>query len=96
MNARTYMAQLLDNQRDNLNIPEVAADAALTSILNTIYSVAGIVAVIIIILAGYTYVISAGDAAGVKKAKNAILFSVVGLIVIMFAFIITNFVIGRF
>lgn len=81
---------------DELNIPQVAADDAMTSILNTVYTWGGIIAVLIIIIAGYTFVTSSGDAAGVKKAKNAILYSVIGLVVIILAFTITNFVIGRF
>ena len=94
MSMLTTVAQTLN--ADQLNIPKVGADQAMTSILNTAYLWGGIIAVIVIIIAGYVFVTSAGDAAGVKRAKNAIFYSAVGLIVIIMAFTITNFVIGRF
>lgn len=79
------------------HIPAVVAnDAQLTNILNTVYTVAGIIGVIVIIIAGFLYTTSGGDASNVQKAKNAILYAVIGLIVIMLAFVITNYVIGSF
>lgn len=64
----------------------------LQGLLNTVYATAGIVAVIVIIIAGYIYVTSDGDAARVKQAKNAIIYAVVGLVVIILAFSITAFI----
>jgi hypothetical protein len=72
------------------------ANTALTSILNTVYFWAGIVAVIIIIVGGYLYVTANGNASQVGQAKNAIISAVVGVVIILLAFVITNFVIGRF
>lgn len=80
----------------NLNIVKISADQLLTNVLNTVYMVSGILAVIIIIVAGYFYVTSAGNSSTVEKAKNAIIYSVVGLVVILLAFVITWYVIGRF
>ena len=67
-----------------------------TNILNTAYTWAGIICVIIIIIAAYFYVTSAGNAATVKRAKDALTGAIIGLIVIILAFTITQFVIGRF
>ncbi|MNL79813.1 hypothetical protein D3C87_2065000 [compost metagenome] len=53
-------------------------------------------AVIVIIIAGFIYTTSGGDAGAVKKAKNMVLYSVVGIVVIALAFVITQFVAGRF
>lgn len=72
------------------------ADTALVNILNATYFWAGVVCVIIIIIGGYFYVISNGNAANVKRGKDAIMGAVIGLIVIILAFTITQFVIGRF
>ena len=49
----------------------------------------------IIIVSGILYTTSAGDSARVKTAKNAITYAVVGIVVILLAFTITNFVIGK-
>lgn len=78
------------------NIPTTSAEVVLNTALNSVYMVAGIVAVIVIIIAGYMYVTSQGDSSAVTKAKNAILYAVIGLVVIILAFAITWFVIGRF
>ena len=77
-------------------IPKVSADNALEGILTTVYYAAGIVAVIVIIISAIFYVISQGDPGKTKRAKDGILYAVAGLVVVIFAFIITNFVIGRF
>lgn len=79
-----------------INIPTTSAEVVLNTALNSVYMVAGIIAVIVIIIAGYMYVTSQGDSAAVTKAKNAILYAVIGLVVIILAFAITWFVIGRF
>ena len=80
----------------NTGIPVIEANTLLNNILNTVYFVLGIVAVIVIIIAGIQFTTSTGDSAKVAKAKNAILYSVIGLVIIMLAFAVTNFVIGRF
>lgn len=66
------------------------ADSAVGGIMNTVYMVAGMVAVIGIIIGGYLYVISRGDQSRIVKAKNAIMYSLIGLVVVMMAFAITQ------
>lgn len=71
------------------------ANDPLSGVLNTIYAWSAIIAIIVIVIAGYYYVVSAGDASKVKRAKDAILAAVVGLVVVASAFIITQFVLAR-
>lgn len=68
-------------------------DATVSSLLNTVYFWTGAIAVIVLIVAGFYFVTSNGDAAQIARAKKAILGSVIGIVVIMFAFVITQFVI---
>ena len=63
------------------------------TILRSIILSLGIVAVIFIIIGGYNYMTSAGDASKVEKAKKTILYAVIGLIICALAFVIVNFVI---
>lgn len=65
-----------------------------TGILNAVIGVLGIVAVVVIIIGGVTYMTSSGDAGKVKKAKDTILYGVIGLVVVALAFAIVNFVIA--
>ena len=46
----------------------------------------------VIILGGVYYVISQGEAAKITRAKNTILYGVVGLIISLLAYAIVNFV----
>jgi len=64
--------------------------------INVVLSMIGIVAVIMLIIGGFRYVVSAGEAAAVKSAKNTILYAIVGLVVAILAFTIVNFVVGKF
>jgi len=65
-------------------------------ITNTLMYVLGAVSVIVIIIAGIMYTTSGGDAALIAKAKNTLLYAVVGLLVAIMAYAIVNFVITQF
>lgn len=79
----------------DVNIPEVSADVAVIDILDTVYFLAGAIAVLIIVIAGFLYVTSAGNPERVKRAKDALIGAVIGLVVIVLAFAITQFILGR-
>lgn len=78
------------------NLPEENANDALMPrvqmIINVVVGVVGVIAVAVIIIGGITFVTSQGDSAKVTKAKNTILYGIVGLIVALLAFAIVNFV----
>lgn len=78
------------------NVPTTGGNDILYNALNIAYFVAGVIAVIVIIVAGINYASSGGDSAKVSKAKNQILFAIIGIILILSAFAITNFITGRF
>jgi len=63
-------------------------------IINWILIAAGIIAVGFIIWAGIRYVMSGGDAEKVKKAKNTLLYAIIGLLIAALALIIVNLVIN--
>jgi len=86
-------AQLLDAK--TVNIPTGTADQVVGIILNLIYFATGIMAVVVIIVSGMKISV-ARDPATVAKAKDWIIFSVVALAIILSAFTITQFIIGRF
>lgn len=76
--------------------PVTNANTAVTGILNTVYGWAGILCVIIIVVAGFIYTTSNATPQRITRAKDAIVYALVGLVVILMAFTITNFVVGRF
>lgn len=67
----------------------------IVNILNAIIGVSGLIAVIFIIVGGIQYMTSTGDAAKTKKAKDTILYALIGLVVCVLAFAIVNFVISN-
>lgn len=81
----------------------VCAEANTDSINNPIQSVIGLllfaigtISIVMIIVGGIRYVISNGEAARIKTAKDTILYAVIGLIVSMLAYVIVNFVVNQF
>lgn len=76
------------NNKNNLMV-------TLNTIINVVIGVIGFIAVAVIILGGVQYTTSTGDAAKVTKAKNTIMYGIIGLVVAMLAFAIVNFVLGN-
>ena len=66
------------------------------TIVNTLLFLVGVTSVIVIIIGGIMYTTSGGDSGGVTKAKNTILYAVVGLVVAFMAFAIVNWVVKAF
>jgi len=93
-NMLSTFAEALLNASD-IDVPPIKTEGnILANVLSTAYFWAGVVAVGLIIYGGYMYVLSNGDPSRVKKAKDVILYSVIGLVVIILAFAITTIVIG--
>lgn len=73
---------------------EQSAKETVKRILETVYLYVGIIAAIVIIIGGVFYMTSQGDPAKLKRAKDTIMYAVIGLIVTILAFAITEFVLG--
>lgn len=69
--------------------------AQANAIINVVIGVIGFVAVAFIIFGGVQYTTSAGDPGKVKKAKDTILYGIIGLVVSMLAYAIVNFVLAN-
>ena len=69
--------------------------ANVTGIINGVIGVLGFVCVVVMIVGGVNYMISAGDTNKVTKAKNTILYGLIGLVICVLAFAIVNFVINN-
>lgn len=64
-------------------------------VVNVLSVVVGFVAVVMIIVAGFRYITSGGESGKVTGAKNAIVYAIVGLIIVALAQVIVRFVINR-
>jgi uncharacterized membrane protein YuzA (DUF378 family) len=80
---------------DNCKGSEQSLSGRIGTIINIFSAIVGIAAVIMIIYAGFRYVTSAGSEGGVKTAKNAIIYAIIGLVVVALAQSIVHFVINK-
>jgi hypothetical protein len=62
------------------------------NIINILSVIIGFAAVVMIMLAGFRYITSGGDASGVKGAKDSLLYAIVGLVIVALAQTIVRFV----
>lgn len=90
----TNASQNALNGLNSVNNGQATTDlqGSIGSILSVVYTVIGIVAVVMIILGGVNYAMSQGDPGKVKKGKDTIMYGIIGLIIVLLAFAITNFV----
>jgi hypothetical protein len=47
-----------------------------------------------LVFGGFKYIISGGDSSKVTSAKNTIIYAIIGLIIVILAYAIVNFVVG--
>lgn len=63
--------------------------------LNLLSVVAGIAAVIMIIISGLRYITSGGDPQGVSGAKNTLIYAIVGLVIVAMSQFIVLFIVNK-
>ena len=94
--AATQVQQCVDDVCDAGQIPKVGAGQdQIKIVLQIVFGIIGIVALIYIFIAGFQLVTSLGNPEALKKARQSIIFAVVGLLVALSAEIIVNLVLGR-
>ncbi len=80
---------------DGSTNPLTGDNGLITKAANIFAVITGVAAVIAIIIGGFEYVRSSGDSSKVNKAKNTILFAVIGLVVVVVARSVVALVIGK-
>lgn len=65
-----------------------------TNIFNRVFFWSGVIAVIMVVYGGIQYITSVGNPSGITKAKTTILYSIIGLLVVIMAAAIVNVVLG--
>ena len=73
----------------------LANSSELNTILQIVFGVLGALAALSIVISGINYIVSNGDPQKVNKAKNGILYSLIGLAVAILAEAIVAFVINK-
>src|SRR5665648_178120 len=78
----------------DIGLPSPDSDSVFNGLLGLVYWGAGLAAVFVIIIAGIIFVLSEGMEERITRARKMIQYAVVGLIVILIAATLTQFVIG--
>lgn len=77
-------------------LPHTAAnDDLIKNILSLVFVTSGAIAVMMVVIGGLKYASSQGDPQGVSKAKNTIIYAIVGLVVSIFSLTIVSFTLGK-
>lgn len=63
-------------------------------VINILSVIIGAIAVLMIIVGGFRYVTSAGNAEGTKAARQTIVYAIVGLVIVALAQVIVHFVLN--
>ena len=91
----SYLADI-SVTRNQLGLPEVSANnETLRTILQILFAVIALVAVIYIMITGLKLVVQQGDPQGISKARQGIIYAAVGLAIALSAEIIVTFVMGQ-
>ena len=78
------------------SLPNVRADeASISTLLQILFGIIGALALLIIIIAGFRYIVSAGDPQKTANAKSTIIYALVGLAIAITAQAIIAFVVER-
>ncbi len=68
--------------------------AVFQNVVNGLLIFSGIVAVFMILYAGYKYISAGGDPKQADSARNTLTYAVIGLVIILISFFIVNFISG--
>lgn len=77
-----------------VNEDNTADGTTINSIQNIIFSLAGALALLFIVIGGVRYILSRGDPNATAQAKNTIVYALVGLVVTIMAYAIVRFVLS--
>jgi hypothetical protein len=67
----------------------------ISTVINVLSVIVGVVAVVMIIFGGFKYIMSGGDSGNISSAKQTIIFALVGLVIVALAQFIVHFVLNK-
>jgi len=73
-------------------LPDKKVTEIVSNVIFALFSIVGVIFLVLMIYGGYTWMMARGDEAHAQKAKDTIRHSVIGMIVIVAAYAITKFI----
>lgn len=90
-------ANIIDGRVKSVTKPEnifKTKDNVLENILNGVYTISGSIAVLVIVICGIMIITADGDSQKVATARRGIIYALIGLLIVVSAFIITGVVLN--
>jgi amino acid transporter len=81
-----------ETTRTTAGLNDMSVGDLVANIIGIILSLLGIIFVILIVFAGYRWLVASGNEEAVKKSKDTIKQAIIGLIIVLAAYAITYFV----
>lgn len=73
----------------------VGLNSVVSATINILSIIVGIVAVIMIMLAGFKYITASGDSNKISSAKNTLIYAIVGLVIVALSQSLVKFVLSK-
>ncbi|MDO4979111.1 MAG: pilin [Candidatus Saccharibacteria bacterium] len=92
-----FVIKYVADWKDNLpadNSASLTTGQVVSGVLNWVYALAGLVAAGFIVYGGISYGVAQGEPGKIKQATHTIAYAVIGLVVVLIAAGITNFVVA--
>lgn len=87
---------LCNGSASNCGLPSTPLNnATLGTVITTVYQVVGGLSVLFLVLGGARYAVSGGDPSNTKKAKETILYSIIGMVIALMAFLAVQFITNK-
>lgn len=87
------LATGIKDQVQNINGDETL-EGDISKAINGVLAVVGVVAVIVIVVGAVNYMTSQGDPGKIQKGKKTLISGLIGLIIVVTAYAIVNFVLN--
>ena len=84
-----------DADNKNINCSDNTLNNLVAQVVNVFSIIVGVVAVIMMIYAGFRYITSGGDSGKVGESKNTLIYAIVGLIIVALAQFIVKFILEK-
>jgi hypothetical protein len=72
-----------------------SVDSLIATVINILSWLVGIIAVIMIIVSGFSYVTSGGDSGKLNTAKMTLIYAIVGIVIVAFSQALVKFVLTK-
>jgi len=78
---------------DTSSLPQPNTGSTENEIVTLVFQLSASIAVLMVVIGGFRYIIARGDPNATASARNTILYAIVGLVVVMAAYSIVTFVV---